>query len=197
VANFSHRLSASLDKQIVTMFFKYATLLAFATSAIAGVVQPGTYRITSVAGSSNTTARTFYLLDNPVWTSDEPNPGTSELWDVEDSENGSYTLRNQGSTGFAAYIPNPKGYIYTGLKASSFNIESAGNGEFVIKFTFDDLLWTVEELTIPGGYVYLHPADGKPKQRWIFTLINPNFAKNDYDERWELLQRIGRFLGRF
>ena len=55
-----------LTKQIVTMFFKYATLLAFAASAIAGAIEPGVYRISNVA--SGTTARTYNAF-RPVYIS--------------------------------------------------------------------------------------------------------------------------------
>ena len=41
----------------------------------------------------------------------------------------------------------------------------------------------------------LRPANGSPTQRWTFALVNS--AQDDYDERWDLLQRVGRFLGQF
>jgi hypothetical protein len=51
------------------MFSKYATLLAFAASAIAGAIQPGIYRITNVASQS--TARSYEAYNNPVFVSKE------------------------------------------------------------------------------------------------------------------------------
>ena len=43
--------------------------------------------------------------------------------------------------------------------------------------------------------IKLRPANGCSTQRWLFTRV---LVDNEYedDERWELLQRIGRFLGR-
>ena len=40
--------------------------------------------------------------------------------------------------------------------------------------------------------VQLRPANGSPTQRWVLSRV-----QNDYDERLELLHRIGRFLGPF
>ena len=48
------------------MFSKYATLLAFAASAIAGAIEPGIYRIINVA--SETSARS-YKPYSPVYVS--------------------------------------------------------------------------------------------------------------------------------
>ena len=48
------------------MFSKYATLLAFAASAIAGAIEPGVYKISNVA--SHSTARS-YNPSSPVFVS--------------------------------------------------------------------------------------------------------------------------------
>ena len=47
--------------------------------------------------------------------------------------------------------------------------------------------------------IKLRNANGEATERWILTSASGDSAQdeNDYDERWELLQRIGRFLGRF
>ena len=59
------------------MFSKYATLLAFAASAIAGAIEPGRYRIVNVA--SHSTARSF-SPSSPVYVSStRENPGPFEL----------------------------------------------------------------------------------------------------------------------
>ena len=101
------------------MFFKYATLLAFTASAIAGAIVPGIYRITNVASQSP--ALSFQAYDPPVSVSStKGNAGEFELvssclclgiiclklqWDVRDSGDGSYTLHNVGlgTTGAAFY----------------------------------------------------------------------------------------------
>ena len=49
------------------MLSKYATLLAFAVSAIAGAIEPGSYRITNVASQS--TARVCGPIDSPIYVS--------------------------------------------------------------------------------------------------------------------------------
>ena len=41
--------------------------------------------------------------------------------------------------------------------------------------------------------IELRPANGKSTQRWVLTRVE----QNDYDERLELVHRIGRFLGQF
>ena len=40
--------------------------------------------------------------------------------------------------------------------------------------------------------IKLRPADGSETQRWFFIGIDDIYK---HDEQWELLQRIGRFLG--
>ena len=48
------------------MLSKYVTLLAFAASAIAGLIKPGIYRISNVA--SRTTVRS-YVPQSPIYVS--------------------------------------------------------------------------------------------------------------------------------
>jgi len=177
----------------MTMFFKYATLLAFAASAFAGDIQPGVYKIINVA--SHSTARS-YNPSNPVFVSSTREfPGPFELWDVKDSVDGSYTLRNIGLNTIAA--AGPSGFVVTEPKATSFSIEPAGDGEFVIKLPDADSVWNVELPVIPRGDIRLRPANGSPTQRWTFALIDSAQDRDDYVDKWELLQRIGRFLDRF
>ena len=58
------------------MFSKYATLLAFAASAIAGAIQPGTYRITNVATQSTVRANEAY---SPIYVSSTKEDSPFEL----------------------------------------------------------------------------------------------------------------------
>ena len=103
------------------MFSKYATLLAFAASAIAGVIKPGIYIISNAASHSN--VRAF-----PVYTALEVSSSSSndrfdmyeyvssglcqclclgiiclkQQWDVKNSTDGTYTFKNVGLNLFAA-----------------------------------------------------------------------------------------------
>ena len=106
------------------MFSKYATLLAFAASAIAGVIKPGIYIISNAASHSN--VRAF-----PVYTPLEVSSSSSnnrfdvfeyvssglclclgiyfnylpqtKKWDViRNSADGTYTFKNVGLDLFAA-----------------------------------------------------------------------------------------------
>ena len=47
--------------------------------------------------------------------------------------------------------------------------------------------------------IKLRRANGRPTERWILTPARSDSesAEDDYNERWELLQRIGRFLRQF
>ena len=47
--------------------------------------------------------------------------------------------------------------------------------------------------------IKLRRADGRATERWILSSARPDSesAQGDYDEQWELLQRIGRFLRQF
>ena len=58
------------------MFSKYATLLAFAASAIAGAIQPGTYRINNVATQSTVRANEAY---SPIYVSSTKEDSPFEL----------------------------------------------------------------------------------------------------------------------
>ena len=59
------------------MFSKYVTILAFAASAIAGVIEPGVYKIRNVA--SHSTARSYQAF-TPVFVANTlENPGPFEL----------------------------------------------------------------------------------------------------------------------
>ena len=58
-----------------------------------------------------------------------------------------------------------------------------------------DLIFHVD-LFFDSIQIKLRPANGRPTQRWVFIT---QFGKDDgyeHDEQWELLQRIGRFLGK-
>ena len=59
------------------MLSKYVTLLAFAASAIAGVIEPGIYRIKNVA--SRSTARSYEPFTPVFVSSTRENPGPYEL----------------------------------------------------------------------------------------------------------------------
>ena len=111
------------------MFSKYATLLAFATTAIAGAIEPGVYRISNVA--SHSTARSYIAYSHVYVSSTKEYVGPFELvsagseslfffaleytlfisfilqWDIQDSEDGSYTLQNVGLGSYAAVTVGP------------------------------------------------------------------------------------------
>ena len=59
------------------MLSKYVTLLAFAASAIAGVIEPGVYKIKNVA--SHSTARSFAPFSPVFVSSTREFPGPFEL----------------------------------------------------------------------------------------------------------------------
>ena len=53
-----------------------------------------------------------------------------------------------------------------------------------------DLIFHVD-LFFDSIQIKLRPANGRPSERWLFTRAR----SYEHDEQWELLQRIGRFLG--
>ena len=55
-----------------------------------------------------------------------------------------------------------------------------------------DLIFHVD-LLFDSIQIKLRPADGSETQRWLFIRIDDIYK---HDEQWELLQRIGRFLGK-
>ena len=54
-----------------------------------------------------------------------------------------------------------------------------------------DLIFNVD-LFFDSIQIKLRRADGRSTQRWVFTRVDNGYED---DDRWELLQRIGRFLG--
>ena len=57
-----------------------------------------------------------------------------------------------------------------------------------------DLIFHVD-LFFDSIQIKLRRANGRSTERWVFSRV----VKDDgyeHDEQWELLQRIGRFLGR-
>ena len=56
---------------------------------------------------------------------------------------------------------------------------------------YADLIFHVD-LFFDSIQIQLRPANGRPLQRWLFTRVGNGY---EHDEQWELLQRIGRFLG--
>jgi len=174
------------------MFSKYITLLAFAASAIAGVIKPGVYRIFSV--HSHSSARSYEALTPVFVSSTKENPGPFELWDVIEPEDGSYILRNLGLRTFASGSAGE--LVETRPVVTSYNIEPAGDSQFVIMLPNEDSVWTVESVGPFRSNIKLLPANGRTTQRWIFVPESLVQDEYEHDERWELLQRIGRFLGR-
>ena len=58
-----------------------------------------------------------------------------------------------------------------------------------------DLIFHVD-LFFDSTQIKLRPANGRTTQRWVFTRVGKDNGY-EHDEQWELLQRIGRFLGQF
>jgi len=175
------------------MFFKYVALLSFAATAIAGAISPGTYLIINTAYDA--AFATVQYPHDPVFIYNTgENPGPYEFWDIRDAEDGGYTIQNVG-LGTSAEVsgPNNGELVRTSPSPTVFNIESAGNGGYVIKLPFNDLFWNVE----PGMHrlnIILSPAEGRATELWRFVLADNNIVHN-YD-RWDVPQRIpGRFLG--
>ena len=55
-----------------------------------------------------------------------------------------------------------------------------------------DLIFHVD-LFFDSIQITLRPANGRSTQRWVFSRTDNVY---EHDEQWELLQRIGRFLGK-
>ena len=56
-----------------------------------------------------------------------------------------------------------------------------------------DLIFYVD-LFFDSIQIKLRRADGDSTERWVFDRVGNDY--HEHDEQWELLQRIGRFLGR-
>jgi len=185
------------------VIFKYVALLSFAATAIAGVIPEGTYRIFNVA--SDSTARVSFASGPVFVDSTKKNVGPFELWNIRDAEDGGYTIDNVGlntikmlDTFAAVERPNKWELVRTFRDPTIFNIEPAGNGEYVIKLQQYDLLWNAEPPVVPFGDVKLKPSDGSPTQRWILVrLLGPDNDIHNYD-RWDVSERTpGRFLAHY
>jgi len=183
------------------MFFKYVALLSFTTSAVAGVITPGIYRIVNVA--SNSSARvscTVPLLSVSKWGT----PGDFELWNIADANDGGYIIENVGLNGIrvlntSVAVSNPDNgeFVRISRLPTVFDVSSAGNSndEYIIKLPSSDLVWKVESPIIPVGDIKLRRSDGGEIQRWLFVPVKPASPDNPvahihkYD-LWDVLPRI-------
>lgn len=158
------------------MFSKLAVLALFVTSVIAGLLPEGVYRITNVASSSS--ARVYRPGSEIFVRSTKEDPGPFELWQLKGASDDGYIIRNIGlgevseADPFAAVMyPTPGEPVVTSRRATVFNIEPAGDGTFVIKAPYEDLLWNVEPPVIPAGTIKLRPAHGRDTERWYFSRL--------------------------
>ena len=76
------------------------------------------------------------------------------------------------------------------MKTSSGTLNHLSN----LSEKYVDLIFHVD-LFFDSIQIKLRRANGRATERWLFT--RPGKDKGyEHDEQWELLQRIGRFLGR-
>ncbi|KAF8800833.1 hypothetical protein BYT27DRAFT_7148188 [Phlegmacium glaucopus] len=188
------------------MFSKYVVaLLFFAASAIAGVVHPGIYQILNVA--SHSTARAQFAPGPVIVSSTREHIGDFALWNIQNAQDGGYTIENLALDRllmldtFAAVLSFNNGEpVFTNRNPTVWDIEPAGNGEFVIKLQAYDLLWNAEPPVVPRGDVKLRPSRGFPTQHWRLVPVNaPHVEDYDYDydnDRWDLPEGApGRLSG--
>ncbi|KAF7350788.1 hypothetical protein MSAN_01640300 [Mycena sanguinolenta] len=118
-------------------------------------IEPGVYRIYNEAYGLHDQLRS-YRVDDPIFVArTREEPGPFGIWRVETSGNpdaNEYTLTNVGLNAGAHADSQAR-------KGDTFAIESAGQGNFVIKVPNDNKVWTVDTKLLKAP-VYLKGEDG-------------------------------------
>ncbi|MFF4415795.1 hypothetical protein ACFYY8_24975 [Streptosporangium sp. NPDC001559] len=135
-----------------------------------------TYRIVNTASHSSLRA---YNEGAPVFVSStRENPGPFELWEITRVQGG-FTIKNVGlslvrhSNVYASVSRSEEGEpVITDRQPTTWSVEPAGHGTFVVKAPNEDLLWNVEPPVVPRGDVALRGANGSDTQRWQFVPVN-------------------------
>jgi len=139
-------------------------------SAAAYRLEPGLYRIEDVPTHRQLRS---YNEGAPIFVSfTRENPGPYGLWQVDEADNGAFTISNLGLHR-SVYAADDE-TIIAGYKGDpvSFAIESAGDNAYVIKSVFEDLVWTLKNPGSVRSEVRLYPANGNDSQKWRFIPAN-------------------------
>jgi len=170
---------------------KAVALVLSVTSAIAGPIPSGDYLITNVQYDHG--AVCVYEPFRPVYVCNKPRAPFS-IWTFRDAEDGGYTIENHAlHTFLAVRTPRDGEPVITDRIPMVFNIEPAGDDEFIIKLPYYDFLLNAEPPGPLGEEIKLRPAEGWESQKWRF-IPGPLLRNHNYD-RWNLPQQIGRLLG--
>ncbi|KAF8180123.1 hypothetical protein BJ912DRAFT_636200 [Pholiota molesta] len=177
--------------------FSFKSLLTASLIAMAGVMKasaapaqgcfippPGNYSLQSVAftgelvglGQPNGVGFTLVMEKAPpqgnlgVWTLTNADQGGFHILNVEET----FTVSTIHFVESNLFLPEA---AVAGTPPSTYAIQCAGNGEFVIKAVDDDLLWTTVPGTRPGdeqqgvSTLQMLPADGSNEQHFLLNAL--------------------------
>ncbi|KAK0192245.1 hypothetical protein F5146DRAFT_1039011, partial [Armillaria mellea] len=97
--------------------------------------------------------------------------GEHDQWDLSKSQSG-YIIENVATGGFIK--AEDKRLVTTASEgdATAFAISTAGEGSYVIKLPYEDLVWTVQHAVNYQGAVTLAPSVGSDAQLWYLDKVD-------------------------
>ncbi|SJL12919.1 uncharacterized protein ARMOST_16352 [Armillaria ostoyae] len=103
------------------------------------------------------------------------NGSEHEEWDVSKTQGG-YTIENVATGGFIKAEDKRLVTTESDGDATTFAISTAGEGSYVIKLPYEDLVWTVQDPVNYQGAVMLSPSVGSDAQLWYLDKVDECYA---------------------
>ncbi|KAF8959805.1 hypothetical protein BDZ97DRAFT_2077825 [Flammula alnicola] len=165
-------------KSLIAMsLLAMGSVMNTAAAPACSILQPGNYNIESVGFPGE-------LLDialpsstlNVIFVEQTPPQGQLGVWALTNADQGGYHIQNVGLGQNVSTIHLIESGLFlaqvgpAGAPASTYAIECAGSGQYVIKNVTADQLWTTVANGSPGGLAFmeLRPADGSAIQKFLF-----------------------------
>ncbi|PBK70893.1 hypothetical protein ARMSODRAFT_1033834 [Armillaria solidipes] len=99
------------------------------------------------------------------------NGSEHEEWDLSKTQGG-YTIENVATGGFIKAEDKRLVTTESDGDATTFAISTAGEGSYVIKLPYEDLVWTVQDPVNYQGAVILSPSVGSDAQLWYLDKVD-------------------------
>ncbi|KAK0211545.1 hypothetical protein IW262DRAFT_372229 [Armillaria fumosa] len=154
------------DKFLVLSYLFLATL-----AQLSSEVASGDQSVKFVNKHSDSSVRSYTEDTENIFVPFVPvNGGEHEQWDLSKTQGG-YAIENVATGGFIK--AEDKRLVTTASEgdATTFTISTAGEGSYVIKLPYEDLVWTVQNPVNYQGAVMLSPSVGSDAQLWYLEKV--------------------------
>ncbi|KAK0232350.1 hypothetical protein EDD85DRAFT_939247 [Armillaria nabsnona] len=166
----------SILKPIPTMlcdkFLVLSSLFLVTLAQLSPEVASGDQSVKFVNRHSNSSVRSYTLDTKDIFVPFVPvNSSEHEQWDLFKTQ-GVYTVENVATGGFIKAEDKRLVTTVSDEDATTFAISTAGEGSYVIKLPFEDLVWTVQDPVNYQGAVMLAPSVGSDAQLWYLDKVD-------------------------